>query len=143
MVSKTRDKTQGSVKTISNPATEANASHGTGTDAQAQAVDDAPNLVAVHDPTSSEYDADCLACHEDVLTTPSADPRILSFHQKMTTFMPGYNSAHGPSNEVCRQCHRFVEIRMDSAGALRKQVNPELCALCHGPSGPGPVYYAQ
>ena len=102
---------------------------------------EAANLEALHDRDSPSYDGDCLSCHDDVLTRPSLDPRILSFHQAMVPYTPGYNPAHGPNNEVCVQCHRFVELRVDSAGALRKHVNPELCALCHGPSGPGQAYY--
>ncbi len=99
------------------------------------------NLLALHDPKAAEYDGDCLKCHSDILKETSKDPRILPFHQAMMPFTPGYNPAHGPNNDVCVQCHRFVDLRMDSAGALRKQVNPELCALCHGPSGPGPKFY--
>lgn len=99
------------------------------------------NLLALHDPQSSQYNGACLSCHASVLTKPSQDPRILSFHQAMLPFTPGYNPAHGPNDDVCVQCHRFVEIQNDSAGALRKHVDPALCALCHGPSGPGPVYY--
>jgi cytochrome c553 len=102
---------------------------------------DDENLQAQHDPTSSSYDDDCLSCHGDVLTEQTQDPRILSYHQAMMPFTPGYNPRHGPSNDVCVQCHRYVELRMDSAGALRKHVDPTMCALCHGPSGPGPVFY--
>jgi hypothetical protein len=106
-------------------------------------VQDEENLQAQHDPNSSSYDDDCLSCHGDVLTEETQDPRILSFHQAMMPFTPGYNPRHGPNNDVCVQCHRYVELRMDSAGALRKHVDPALCALCHGPSGPGQVYYAR
>ncbi|NOZ95304.1 MAG: hypothetical protein GXP47_11310 [Acidobacteria bacterium] len=108
---------------------------------RAQAAPDTANLLALHDPKSSDYNGDCLTCHSSILKETSKDPRIPSFHQAMMPFTPGYNPAHGPNNGVCVQCHRFVDLRMDSAGALRKQVNPELCALCHGPSGPGPKLY--
>lgn len=101
------------------------------------------NVVAQHDPTAPEYREDCLSCHAGVLTEETRDPRILSFHQAMMPFTPGYNPAHGPNDKVCVQCHRFVDVVQDSAGALRKQVDPALCALCHGPSGPGPVYYVR
>lgn len=108
------------------------------------AVGDSPaeeNVLAQHDVDGPEYRADCLSCHSDVLTQQSQDPRILAFHQAMMPYTPGYNPAHGPDDAVCVQCHRFVEIREDSAGALHKHVDPQMCALCHGPSGPGPVYY--
>ncbi len=104
---------------------------------------DPDNLLAIHDVASSSYNGDCLSCHSGVLTEQTEDPRILSFHQAMLPFTPGYNPRHGASNDTCVQCHRHVDLVMDSAGALRKQVDPALCALCHGPSGPGPVYYAR
>lgn len=106
-------------------------------------ADDHVNLLALHDPSSPMYNDDCLSCHADVLTDQTQDPRILSFHQAMLPYTPGYNPRHGASNDTCVQCHRFVDLKMDSAGALRKQVDPSMCALCHGPSGPGPVYYAR
>ena len=106
-------------------------------------LEEQENLLALHKVTSSSYDENCLSCHSDVLTEQTLDPRILSFHQAMMPFTPGYNPRHGPNNDVCVQCHRYVELTMDSSGALRKQVDPALCALCHGPSGPGPVYYAR
>lgn len=99
------------------------------------------NVLALHEPSSPQYNGACLSCHRGVLTETSRDPRVPSFHQAMLPFTPGYNPAHGPSDAVCVQCHRFVEVRTDSAGALRKQVDPALCALCHGPSGPGPQFY--
>ncbi len=106
-------------------------------------VQEEDNVLAQHDPTSSSYDDDCLSCHGDVLTEQTQDSRILSYHQAMMPFTPRYNPRHGPNNDVCVQCHRYVELRMASAGALRKHVDPTMCALCHGPSGPGPVYYAR
>ena len=102
---------------------------------------DAANILAIHDRSSSDYDGNCLECHAGVLEEGSQDPRILSFHQAMIPYMPGYNPAHGPSNETCTQCHDQVDLLLDSSGGLRVRVNPELCALCHGPAGPGPVYY--
>ncbi len=106
-------------------------------------ADEQENLLALHKPTSSSYDENCLSCHGDVLTEQTEDPRTPSFHQAMMPFTPGYNPAHGPDNDVCVQCHRYVELSMDTASALRKQVDPAMCALCHGPSGPGPVFYAR
>jgi len=111
------------------------------TTTRASAAADTENLLALHDPKSSTYDGECLKCHSSILEEKSKDPRIPSFHQAMMPFTPGYNPAHGPNNDVCVQCHRFVDLRTDSAGALRKQVDPKLCALCHGPAGPGPKFY--
>ena len=63
------------------------------------------NLLAMHDPSSSSYDGECLSCHSSVLTEQTQDPRILSFHQAMLTFTPGYNPRHGATNDTCVQCH--------------------------------------
>lgn len=99
------------------------------------------NLAALHDPQSPRYDRKCLKCHRSVLKETTQDPRTPSFHKAMMPYTPGYNPARGPNNRVCIQCHRYVEVREDSAGSLRKHVNPQLCAMCHGPSGPGPKFY--
>jgi hypothetical protein len=99
------------------------------------------NLEALHDPSSPSYNRHCLKCHSGVLKEKTKDPRTPSFHKAMMPYTPGYNPARGPNNAVCVQCHRYVELREDSAGALRKQVNPQLCAMCHGASGPGPKFY--
>ncbi|RMG46603.1 MAG: hypothetical protein D6718_05250 [Acidobacteria bacterium] len=101
----------------------------------------AQNLLALHDPESDRYDGRCLACHQEVMERTSADPRVPSFHVAMVPYTPGYNPAKGTTDAVCIQCHKYVELEIDSSGALRKHVDPELCALCHGPSGPGPVFY--
>lgn len=114
---------------------------GVTTSKRLKTADEGPNLLAMHDSESPQYNGDCLSCHAGVLEESTRDPRVLSFHQAMMPYTPGYNPAHGPNNEVCVQCHRFVDLEMDSAGALRKQVDPALCALCHGPSGPGPQFY--
>ena len=104
-------------------------------------AENAENILATHDPDSDRYNGNCLGCHATVLEESSADPRILGFHQAMVPFMPGYNPAHGPSNQTCTQCHDKIDILRDSSGGLRTRVDPELCALCHGPEGPGPVFY--
>ncbi len=103
----------------------------------------AENLLSVHDPTSVGYDGDCLKCHSEVLQEKTKDPRIPSFHQAMLPFTPGYNPTVGATNNTCIACHQYIDIDMDSGGALRKHVDPMLCALCHGPAGPAPVYYTR
>lgn len=105
------------------------------------AVIDTENLLALHKPDSGSYDPRCLSCHEGVMEEKTLDPRIASFHVAMVPYTPGYNPTKGVTDTVCVQCHKYVDLEVDSSGALRKRVDPALCALCHGPSGPGPVYY--
>lgn len=100
------------------------------------------NLVALHDPQSPSYDGQCLKCHKSVLTTPSLDPRIASFHQAMLPYTPGYSPRKGPQDTNCIFCHRnAVDFDQESGSSLRRNVNVEACIYCHGRSGPGPIYY--
>mgnify|MGYP001086826390 CR=1 FL=1 len=102
----------------------------------------ARNLVALHDPASPQYDRRCLNCHRSILTDSSQDPRIATFHQAMLPFTPGYSARKGAQNENCLFCHRNpVDFEQGSGVSLRRNVAVEACVYCHGPSGPGPVYY--
>jgi cytochrome c553 len=100
-----------------------------------------PNLVAIHDPNSPSYTGNCLTCHEAVLRQTSKDPRVPHIHQEMIVYTPGFNPRHGVTNAVCVQCHRSTDVRDGSAAGLRVQVDRKICALCHGPSGPGKRLY--
>ncbi len=99
------------------------------------------NLVAIHDPDSPGYNGNCLSCHEAVLRQTSKDPRVPHIHQEMIVYTPGFNPRHGVTNAVCVQCHRATDVRDGSAAGLRVQVDRKICALCHGPSGPGKRLY--
>lgn len=101
----------------------------------------ASNLVAVHDPASPDFGRNCLDCHREVLSERSQDPRIAAIHIKMLPYTPGFNPRRGVTSAVCVQCHRSADLREGSAAGLRVQVDRKLCALCHGPSGPGKVLY--
>jgi cytochrome c553 len=60
----------------------------------------------------------------------------------MIVFTPGIKD-----DDKCVWCHRSVDLtrgtqrRENSSGTLRKHVDVALCALCHGPSGPGIQFY--
>jgi len=71
------------------------------------------------------------------------DPKIKDAHVVMMPFVPGYVAAKGPTNESCQFCHKGVDFRDHSTAGIRNEVNPETCALCHGPSGPGKKFYVQ
>ncbi|MGC8916820.1 MAG: hypothetical protein ACP5NF_07570 [Thermoanaerobaculum sp.] len=100
-----------------------------------------PNLVAIHDPASPDFGRDCLSCHQAVLQESSSDPRVAAIHIKMLPYTPGFNPRRGVTSAVCVQCHRSTDTREGSAAGLRVQVDRKLCALCHGPSGPGKPLY--
>lgn len=106
--------------------------------AGAQAV----NATAIHDPDSSAYRKDCLTCHDAILKQTSQDPRVQPFHNAMLPFTPGYNPRKGAQNNNCVFCHRAaVDFTQKSGAELRRAVSVEACVSCHGPSGPGAVYY--
>jgi cytochrome c553 len=102
----------------------------------------AQNLNAIHDPGSRAYDSRCLSCHAAVLKATTTDPRILTFHQSMLPYVPGYNARKGPQDTNCVMCHRdAIDFDQESGSALRRTVSVESCVYCHGRSGPGPKYY--
>jgi len=102
----------------------------------------AQNLNAIHDPVSRGYDSRCLSCHAAVLKATTTDPRILTFHQAMLPYVPGYNARKGPQDVNCVMCHRdAIDFDQESGSALRRTVSVDSCIYCHGRSGPGPQYY--
>ena len=88
------------------------------------------NYGAVHDPACvGSYDSDCVACHGDQLTEGSLDTTIPGFHQ-MKLALPDIPGA--TDNEKCVYCHVEVDLSNNqSAASLRRQVDVNLCAVCH------------
>ncbi|MFQ6092810.1 MAG: hypothetical protein ACE5OR_09030 [bacterium] len=102
------------------------------------------NLVALHDSASSQYNPDCLTvgCHDTLLKEEkSLDPRVPAIHTKMIPYVPGYNPRKGVSSATCLHCHRSVDLINKSASALRKNVSPQICVVCHTSAGPGKALY--
>jgi mono/diheme cytochrome c family protein len=101
------------------------------------------NYIAVHNPNSSQYDDNCLNCHGDIPNGQSLDSAIPNAHVAMLPFTPGENSAQ------CVWCHRDVSNTLIHTAAqvgafqvnIRKTVDTQLCAICHGPVGPGKPFY--
>jgi mono/diheme cytochrome c family protein len=54
----------------------------------------------------------------------------------------------GEGNNKCTWCHRSVDLieaagsPKDTGNTIRKRIDPRLCSLCHGPSGPGKRFFA-
>jgi len=102
------------------------------------------NLVALHKSTSPQYNPNCLTsgCHDQLMASEtSLDPRVPGIHQKMVPYVPGYNPRKGVTDATCRHCHRSVDLLQKSAAALRKNVSPQNCAVCHTAAGPGKPLY--
>ena len=101
------------------------------------------NIIAVHNPNSLQYDDNCLNCHGGVPNEKSLDSVISSAHVAMLKFTPGENSRQ------CVWCHRNVSANLIQAASatspfesnIRKHVDTQLCAICHGPVGPGKQFY--
>ena len=119
------------------------------------------NVIAFHDRTSSQYNDNCLSCHSAVLTevpvlsgVSVTNPRLSGIEPPPTRTVHGmmlrgnFKPGEAGDDRRCQFCHRSVNIvegpRMpqdELKGAIRKRVDPTVCALCHGPGGPGPQFY--
>jgi len=102
------------------------------------------NIIAVHNPRSSQFDDEkCLNCHEDIPNAQNLDSTIPNAHVAMLPFTPGEKGTQ------CVWCHTDVSENLIQANAargpfqtnIRKTVNTQLCAICHGPVGPGKQFY--
>jgi hypothetical protein len=99
------------------------ASHAAGGATGAQVVQ--TNLVDVHANAGKLSNRECLACHARIATDVSVSKKVKTYHRlhlesKLTT----------PKD--CADCHQAIDLRNGSAATLRKQVDPEICAGCHG-----------
>lgn len=88
------------------------------------------NLIELHRNSASSSNEACLSCHKDIAWQTTLNPRIKTFHRLHLESKLGT-----PKN--CPDCHRSVDLRNGSAAALRKQVDPQLCAGCHSGGIPG------
>ena len=103
-------------------------------------IDSKKNIIAIHDSNSGDYNKKCSECRADIPNEQSLNSSIApAAHVAMFDFAPGKPG----DDKQCIWCHRTVDLEQRSAGSLRKQVDPTLCAMCHGPldrNGPsGPV----
>jgi len=94
------------------------------TDRAAGAMPAKTNLVELHASAGKLGNKECLACHARIATDVSINKKVKTYHRlhlesKLTT----------PKD--CADCHQAVDLRNGSAAALRKQVDPEICAGCH------------
>lgn len=101
------------------------------------------NFVAIHNNNSARYRDDCTECHASIHNEQSLNTSIPTAHVSMLPFTPGKTG----DDKQCVWCHRSVDLVQATASVvhttsnIRKRVNAQQCALCHGPSGPGKQFY--
>lgn len=81
------------------------------------------NLIDLHR-AAKMGSKECLACHGQMQKEVSRVSKIKTFHRVHL------GSKLGTPKE-CTDCHQSIDLREGSAGSLRKQVDPQLCAGCH------------
>jgi nitrate/TMAO reductase-like tetraheme cytochrome c subunit len=87
------------------------------------------NLVDLHKNAGKMSNKQCLACHAGIM-------KEVSLNRKYKTFHRVHLESKLPTPKKCSDCHKSIDIRNGSAAALRKQVDPQICAGCHS-SGSG------
>ena len=82
------------------------------------------NLLELHRNSANSSNKVCLSCHQSITRQTTLNPKIKTFHRLHLE-----SKRNTPKN--CSDCHQSVDLRDGSAAALRRQVDPQLCAGCH------------
>ncbi len=82
------------------------------------------NLIDLHAQAGKLSNKECLACHQDITKATTAKRNVKTFHRV-------HLESKLATPKQCADCHQSVDLREGSAAALRKQVDPQLCAGCH------------
>jgi hypothetical protein len=88
------------------------------------------NLIELHKSSANRSNKECLSCHGGIIKQTTLNVKIKTFHR-----LHRESKRDTPKN--CSDCHQSVDLRDGSAAALRKQVDPLLCAGCHSGGLPG------
>ncbi len=83
------------------------------------------NLIELHKNAGKLSNKECLACHANI-------KKDVSLNKKFKTFHRVHFESKLETSKNCADCHGSIDLREGSAAALRKQVDPQLCAGCHG-----------
>lgn len=94
------------------------------------------NLVELHRNAGALSKKECLSCHAGIMKDTSLARKIKTFHRLHLE-----SKKDTPKN--CSDCHKSVDLREGSAAALRKQVDPGLCAECHGGGAGARILFAR
>ena len=106
------------------------------------------NLIELHAHAESATNNDCLACHASITTEVSDSKACLKQDAQTLKRCKKYHRVHLESKlstpKECADCHKSVDLRNGSAGALRRQVDPDRCDDCHSGTRKGAaVLYQQ
>lgn len=82
------------------------------------------NLVELHRNAGKRLNKECLSCHGDILKADTLNKKFKTFHRL-------HLESKLDTPKKCSDCHQLVDLREGSASALRKQVDPGVCADCH------------
>jgi hypothetical protein len=82
------------------------------------------NLIELHRNASAMTNKECLKCHGKVLSEKTATKKVKTMHRL-------HLESKLATPKKCSQCHHSVDLREGSSAALRKQVDPQICAGCH------------
>jgi hypothetical protein len=82
------------------------------------------NLVSLHKDVSKMSNKECLACHAGIMKSVSLNKKFKTLHRLHLESKLG-------TPKKCSECHQSVDVINGSAAALRKQVDPQICAGCH------------
>ncbi len=82
------------------------------------------NLIDLHKNAAAMTNRQCLKCHAKILTEKTANKKFKTMHRV-------HLESKLETPKKCAECHASVDLREGSAGALRKQVDPQICAGCH------------
>lgn len=82
------------------------------------------NLVDLHMNAGKLSNKECLACHAEITKQVSLNKKIKMYHRV-------HLESKLATPKKCSDCHQSIDLRNGSAAALRKQVDPQICAGCH------------
>ncbi|SPQ01978.1 exported hypothetical protein [Candidatus Sulfobium mesophilum] len=82
------------------------------------------NLVELHKDAGKMSNKECLSCHGKILKEVSLNKKYKMFHRV-------HLESKLATPKKCADCHKSVDVRNGSGAALRKQVDPQICAGCH------------
>jgi len=83
------------------------------------------NLIDLHKNAAKLSNKECLACHARIKSD-------VPLNQKFKTFHRVHLESKRDTPKNCSDCHQTIDLREVSASSLKKQVDPQLCAGCHG-----------
>jgi predicted CXXCH cytochrome family protein len=82
------------------------------------------NLIELHKNAGKLSNKECLACHANIKKDVPLNKKFKTYHRVHLE-----SKLETPKN--CSDCHEAIDLREGSAAALRRQVDPQLCAGCH------------